>query len=449
MADPTPEVALLQAEASEPAAPEPAAAERAAPEPAAAERAAPEPASDAAQDSDTATPRAHRRRRWPWVVLAAVVLVVVVLVVVRATKKAPPKPPPSPVAVTSATAVTSDLPVHVDAIGTVTPLATATITAQVTAQITNVSYLEGELVQRGAPLFELDKRPFRAVLMQTEGALRRDEQVLAQAKMDLDRYRAAWAKNAIAKQQLDDQELLVKQDAGLVENDRGAVDAARLNVEFCSITSPISGRVGLRLVDPGNLVNTAAGTPLAVVTQLQPISVIFAISEDQLVALWQRPDHGAGARVELFDRARAHQLASGALTTLDNQIDTTTGTVRARATFDNGNGALFPNQFVNAQILVDTLHDVITLPSQAIQRDGEKAFVFAIADGHAHVQAVQVGTSDGDRTQVTGLAAGTLVATSSFDKLHDGALVAVQAPHAQPPSPVAPGSGGNGPSASL
>jgi multidrug efflux system membrane fusion protein len=401
----------------------------------------PEPLRPAAQSEGA--PRARKRHVWRWAVGGLVLLIVAAFVIRHETKKKPPPPPPTPVAVVGATATVNDLPLHLQGIGTVTALATATITSQVTAQIMAVRYTEGQLVHRGTPLFELDQRPFRAALAQAEGALERDDKVLAQARMDLERYRSAWQKNAIARQQLDDQEQLVKQDEGTVENDRGAVDAARINLQFCSITSPIDGRAGLRLVDPGNIVNTTAGTPLLVVAQLQPISVVFTISEDDLEQLWQKADHGDGIEVAIFDRARTRQLATGTLSTLDNQIDTTTGTVRARAVFDNKDGTLFPNQFVNTQVLVDTLRQVITVPPAAIQHDGDKAFVFAIADGHAHVRPVKVGANDGEHTQVTGIDAGTVVANSSFDKLRDGALVTVQAQTGQPPAPQTPTSNQN------
>jgi multidrug efflux system membrane fusion protein len=384
-----------------------------------------------------AEPAAHRHHVWPWLLLAAAAVIAAALVA-NGTKGRPPAPPPPPVGVTAATAITGDLPVHVDAIGTVTPLTTATIISQVSAQIEAVHFTEGQAVQRGTALFALDQRPFRAVLQQALGALRRDEQVLAQSQMDLARFRDAWARNAIAKQQLDDQEHIVAQNEGTVETDRGAVAAARVNVDYCSINSPITGRVGLRLVDPGNVVTIAAGTALAVVTQLEPISVVFAISEDDLQALWRRPDRGQGALVTLFDRARTHQLATGQVMTIDNQIDTTTGTVRVRAVFANNGDALFPNQFVNAQVLVNTLRGVVIVPTPAVQRNGDNAFVFAIVDGRAHTRPIRVGASDSERTQVTGIDAGTVVATSSFDKLREGAEVAVQA---QPSSTAGPRAG--------
>lgn len=366
----------------------------------------------------------HRRRIAIWVGLG-IALIAVLLWVRHATRRAAPTPPVPPVAVLAATAERGDLPVYIEAIGTVTALATASIASQVNGQIWRVRYTEGQLVHRGTPLIDVDPRPFQAALLQAEGALERDLQVLAQARMDLDRYRAAWAGNAIARQQVEDQVHLVRQTEGTVKNDRGLVAAARTQLAFCNITAPLAGRVGLRLVDPGNVVTAAGTTPLAVVTQTQPISVVFTVSEDDLGQLWSQPDHGTGAVVALFDRARTRQLAAGTLRTIDNQIDTTTGTVRVRAVFDNPDEALFPNQFVNTRVLVRTLRGVITLPSSAIQRDGQKTFVYAIDTGRAHVTPVTTGASADDRTQVEGIAPAARVANSSFEKLREGVPVAV------------------------
>ncbi|NVB80547.1 MAG: efflux RND transporter periplasmic adaptor subunit [Kofleriaceae bacterium] len=377
----------------------------------------------------------RRRRRW-FVLLAILVVLIAVFWIRRATRPAKPKPPPPVVTVIPARAERTDLPVYLDTIGTVTSLTTVAIASQVNGIVEAVRYTEGQLVERGTPLVDIDPRPFAAALKQAEGTLHRDLQLLAQARMDLARYREAWAHNAIAKQIYDDQVHVVRQAEGTVLADRGVVEQARINLRYASITSPIRGRVGLRLVDPGNLVTAQSTSPLVVITQMDPISVVFPISEDDLGQLRELPGHGEGIQVTAFDRARTRVLATGALRTIDNQIDTTTGTVRARAIFANQDGALFPNQFVNTRILVRTLQGVVTVPSSTIQRDGQKAFVYAVEGGRAHVVPVTVGASDGERTQVQGLTAGTRVANSSFEKLREGALVQLgdQTRQARPPT---------------
>lgn len=376
---------------------------------------------------DAPEPAVRRRRRKRWIEVAAVVATLLVILLIHHATRPKPHPRTIPtVTVVAATAERRDLPVHLDTIGTVTSVYTVAIASQVNGVIQSVRYREGQLVAKGTPLVDIDPRPFEAALAQAEGTLHRDEQVLAQAKMDLERYRNAWKQNAIAKQILDDQEHVVNQAEGTVIADRGLVDAARINLRYCHITAPVAGRVGLRLVDPGNLVVANSSTPLVIITQVQPISVVFPVSEDDLGDLWGAPRHGEGLEVTVYDRARTHALGSGALHTLDNQIDTSTGTVRARAMFDNADGKLFPNQFVNTRVLVRTVRAAITVPSSAIQRDGQKAFVYAIDGGRAHETPVKVGVTAGDRTQVEGLAAGSQVANSSFEKLREGVPVAVE-----------------------
>jgi multidrug efflux system membrane fusion protein len=335
------------------------------------------------------------------------------------------------ITVETVTAIRADLPIRIDAIGTVTPIYTDAITSQVSGIVEKVNYEEGQQVTRGTPLVEVDPRPLAATLMQAQGTLERDQHVLEQAQMDLERYRAAWDKKAIAKQQLDDQEKVALQDAGTVKLDQGLVDFDTVQLSYCHITAPIAGRVGLRLVDPGNVVAANGGTVLAVITQLEPISVVFAISEDNLSQVLAQPNHGDNLQVTLLDRVKQKQLATGRLLTIDNQIDTTTGTVRLRALFDNKDEALFPNQFVNAKLLVDTVRGATTLPSSAIQHNGADAFVYTIVDDKAHVQKVTVGVVSDDKTQVTsGIAPGTIVANSSFEKLRDNMPVRPAQPNA-------------------
>ena len=293
------------------------------------------------------------------------------------------------VAITTVTAKKGDIGVYIDSIGTVTPMYTASITAQVTGVITEVNYREGQIVKKGDPLIDIDSRPYRATLMQAEGTLERDQNVLAQAQMDLQRYKDAWARNAIPKQTLDDQEKVALQDQGTVKLDQGAVQYDQVQVDFCHITSPISGRVGLRLVDPGNIVQSNGTTPLVVVTQLQPITVIFTIPED---SLGQVQPHLRGRKplaVTAFDRGGQNKIGQGTLLTLDNQIDTTTGTVKARSVFANRDNALYPNQFVNSRLLVDTQHNATLIPTSAIQHNGTAAFVYVIQDDVAHMRSIQ------------------------------------------------------------
>jgi multidrug efflux system membrane fusion protein len=334
-------------------------------------------------------------------------------------------PPPPKITVTTATAQKGDIGVYLDAIGTVTPVYTASITPQVNGLVVAVHYREGQLVNKGDPLVDIDSGPYRATLLQAQGALERDENILAQARMDLERYRAAWARNAIAKQILDDQEKLVLQDEGTVKNDQGAVQFDEIQVDYCHITAPISGRVGLRLVDPGNVVQFAGTVILAVITQLRPITVIFTIPEDNLGPVQARLRAKAKLTVDAFDRTAQTKIASGVLLTLDNQIDTTTGTVKGRAIFDNKNDALFPNQFVNTRLLVNTLQGVTLIPASAIQQNGQASFVYVIQNNVAHMRSIKPGVTNGGVTQVDGINPGDVVANSSFDKLQDNAAVVV------------------------
>jgi len=284
------------------------------------------------------------------------------------------------------------------------------------------------MVNKGDPLIDIDPRPYESTLTQAEGTLQHDEGLLAQARMDLDRYRAAWDRNAIARQQLEDQEKLVIQYAGTVKADQGTVDYDKVQLSYCHIVSPISGRVGLRLVDPGNTIFAGSSSTLVVITQLQPITVVFNVSEDDLPQV-QAQLHGSrgGLEVDAFDRADEKQLASGKLTSLDNEVDTTTGTVKFRAEFPNKNLTLFPNQFVNARLLLKTLRGVTLVPSAAVQHNGTQAFVYVVKpDNTVVVQQITTLTSNDQETAVQGLNPGVTVATSGFDRLENGVLVSVR-----------------------
>jgi multidrug efflux system membrane fusion protein len=330
-----------------------------------------------------------------------------------------------PVTLTTVTAQKGDIGVYLDAIGTVTPVYTSSITSQVNGIVTAVHYTEGQLVHKGDALVDIDARPYQATLLQAQGTLERDENILGQAKMDLERYRDAWARNAIPKQTLDDQEKIVLQNQGTVKIDQGTVQFDQIQVEYCHIMAPITGRVSLRLVDPGNVVQSSGTLTLAVITQLQPITVIFTIPEDNLGQVQKGLRKGERLSVEAYDRGGQTKLATGKLLSLDNQIDTTTGTVKARASFDNADSSLFPNQFVNVRLLVDTVKEGTLIPTSTIQHNGQAAFVYVLQDDTAHMRSIKQGVTDGGTAQVTGVLPGDVLANSSFDKLQDNAKVTV------------------------
>ncbi len=386
-------------------------------------------------------PAATARRSRPWVLRALIWIAVLLLFgfavyLVLGRKEEPKTRPQAQITITTATAKKGNIGDYLDAIGTVTPVYTASIFSQVTGVVFKVDYQEGQLVRKGDPLTDIDDRQYVATLLQAQGALERDENLLAQAKMDLQRYQAAWARNAVAKQILDDQEKLVMQDEGTVKNDQGSVQFDQLQVEYCHITAPFPGRVGLRLVDPGNLVAagpSSTANPLAIITQIQPITVIFTLPEDNLGAVEAQLRKDAKLTVDAYDRTAQTKLGSGKLLALDNQIDTTTGTVKVRAVFSNDDFALFPNQFVNTRLLVQTLEDVTLIPSATIQQNGQTSFVYVIQDNVAHLHNVKVGVTDNGLTQVEGINPGDVVANSSFDKLQDNSKVTI-ATDSKPPA---------------
>ena len=344
------------------------------------------------------------------------------------------------VAITTATAEKGSIGVYLEAIGTVTPVYTDTITSQVTGLISAVHYTEGQLVKKGDSLIEVDSRPYAAQLIEAEGALQRDTNLLAQAKMDEERYEKAWAGDGVSRQTLEDQQKLVLQDEGTVKIDQGTVQYDQVQVGFCSITAPISGRVGLRLVDPGNVVQANSTTPLVVITQVQPITVVFTIAEDSIGQVEDQMRQGKTLEVTTYDRTNEAKISAGKLQTIDNQIDTTTGTLKLRALFENKNNELFPNLFVNTKLLVKTLQGVTLIPSSAIQQNGDTSFVYVIQDGVAHLRNIKPGVSDSGKTAVQGINPGDVVANSSFEKLQDGVKVVVT----QNP-PASGGAGSNAP----
>lgn len=338
----------------------------------------------------TSQPPHKRRHRWIWavVLIAFGLLFYWVFSMQRKSQEAVTgggrHAATGPVPVVPATATVGNLGVYLNAIGTVTPVYMDSITAQVTGVITEVHYREGQIVHKGDPLIDIDPRPYQAQLTEAQGTLERDQNLLAEAQMDLTRYQQAWSKNAIPRQTLEDQEKLVLQDQGTVKNDEGVEQYDQVQLAYCHITSPITGRVGLRLVDPGNLVTANSSTTLVVVTQLQPITVIFTLAEGDLGQVVDQMHHGKQLSVDAWDSFNSKQLGAGKLTTVDNLIDTQTGTVKLRATFPNSDGALFPNQFVNTRLLVTTLENQTVVPASAVQHNGDQAFVYLIEPGPGH-----------------------------------------------------------------
>ena len=356
-----------------------------------------------------------------------------------------------PTIVSTETAQQGDIGIYVNDLGAVTPLNTVSVNTRVAGQIVKIDYQEGQFVHVGDPLLTIDPGPNQAALTQSEGQLERDTALLADAKLDLQRYQEAYASNAIPRQQLDTQVALVQQDDGTVKLDQGELDNAKVQLAYCYITAPISGRIGLRLVDLGNIVQ-AGSTNLVVITQLQPISVIFNVAEDDLPQIQKQLRLGKKLVVDAFDRDQQNKLATGTLETLDNQINPTTGTVQFRAIFDNEDESLFPNQFVNARLLVNTLSNVTLLPNTVLQRNADSAFVYTVqpvpADAVATdsmpsapasinapastnqmptatitMQTITVGTTDGNVSEVEGIDPGTMVVADNFNKLTDGAKV--------------------------
>jgi len=328
-----------------------------------------------------------------------------------------------PITVGVAKASLGDIPITVSALGTVTPVATVQIEARVSGMLDRVGFKEGQLVRKGQLLAQIDPRPFRAALDQAEGQLRHDEAALADAKLDLKRYATLVAQDSIAKQTYDTQAALVAQDEGTVKTDQGSVENARLNLEFARVTSPVSGRIGLRQVDPGNQITANQSTPFTVVTQLDPITVVFSVPETAISSI---VTHGpAGLPVTAYDRAGGTVLGTGKLITLDNLIDPTTGTVKGKATFGNGAAALFPNQFVNVIVLVDTLQNQVVVPTTAVRHGPQGDYVWVLqADKTVKTRPVKVGPATAETVSlVSGLAVGETVITDGGDRLRDGAKV--------------------------
>jgi multidrug efflux system membrane fusion protein len=362
-------------------------------------------------------------RWWLWLVAIGVVGVGLYVWTGRGSTKAPPMVPAVPVS--AITAKQGDLDTYLTQIGTVTPFATVNVVSRVSGQILKIAFKEGQVVEPGQLLFNIDPSPYQAQLVQYQGQMARDAATLANAKITLERYRLLLQQGVIARQDLDNQQALYDQARGSIENDRGLLDAVKVNLSYCRVVSPIKGRIGLREVDLGNYVQ--ASNPLVVITQLQPISLIFSIPEDNIQEVTKDMSGGRVA-VQAWDRDFSKQLASGFLLTLDNEIDQTTGTVKLRAQFANDDYSLFPNQFVNARLLLKTLHNTVLVSTAAVQQTQQSDYVYVVQSNKTVTRRpVVVSATQGDVTAIgKGVQTGEIVVTDGLDKLQPGSKVAVR-----------------------
>jgi len=381
-----------------------------------------------------------------WYLLAGVIVLLIAILIYRAVSH--PAPPAggrgagAPMAVNTAKVEKGDVPVILNALGTVTPLQNVTVRTQISGQLQQIAFTEGQMVKKGDFLAQVDPRPYQAALEQAQGTLAKDQAQLKNAQLDAERYVKLVQQDSIASQTRDTQLALVRQLQGQVETDKAAVDSAKVNLDYCHIVSPVTGRVGLRQVDQGNYVTPGDTNGIVVVTQLQPMSVLFVLPEDNVLAVTKPLHAGQTLDAVAMDKSNTTKLATGRLTNIDNQIDTATGTFKLRAEFDNTDESLFPNQFVNIQLLVDTKRDQMVVPTSAIQRGAPGTFVYIVnPDSTVSVRPVKLGAAQGERQAIaSGLNIGDTVVTDGVDRLREGAKVIL--PGAQPPAPGEDGAGG-------
>jgi multidrug efflux system membrane fusion protein len=401
-------------------------------------------------ESTSSKPSGAKHGYWVWIVLVLVVLGGVLGLVIYKHEKKPPAKAPPPVTISTTNAAKGDIDETVWGLGTVTPIYTAMISPRVDGTLVKVNYTEGQMVTTNDMLAEIDPGPYAAVLTEAEGQLQRDKALLEGAKIDLARFQDAYGRNygtnlhAIPKQQVDDQVALVHQDEGTVKFDQGQVDNGKVQLAYCYIHAPIAGRTGLRLVDPGNVVHAANTNAIVVIAQLQPITVVFTVDQKHLPDIQHQLQAGHKMTIEAYNEEKTQKLATGSFQTLDNLIDLGTGTIRIKALFDNKDMSLFPNQFVNAKLIVDTLSNVTLIPEAAVQRNPQGAFVYMVTNKEetltnksgtvqtnetvVAMRTITPGVTDADTTAVEGVEPGEVIATDNFNKLGDGMQVKLRQP---------------------
>jgi multidrug efflux system membrane fusion protein len=401
----------------------------------------PKAAPDALPQHPSFLEKKRNRRAVLWALLALLILGTVGLLYFRSRTANATGPRPGggrggrggfgvsgPLPVVVSAARKADINIILNGLGTVTPLATVTVTTQISGYLADVKFTEGQMVAKGDLLAVIDSRPYEVALEQAQGQLLQAQAQYKEAQIDLDRYVTLSSQDSISKQQVDDQRALVEQYAGMIKSDQGAVDSAQLNVAYCHITAPVSGRVGLRLIDPGNYVTPASATGLVLLTQVKPITVIFTLPEDNIPEVVKRVRSGAKIRVDAYNRDNTEKLATGALLTVDNTVDPTTGTFKLRAVFPNDDESLFPDQFVNASMLVDVDRGATVIPTSAIERGQQGAFVYVVGeDSKVSAKAVTLGPTEGEREAITsGVSPGDKVVVDGADRLKEGMEVVAQ-----------------------